>query len=368
MIFVLLAAFLAIEKASAVVIVRHDGHDEITPSLTNTHSIAGTICPIKSTANHYPYSPPIVPVDCMKRAPMHTTTIATLPALSNSRSYDPYPQATPIESESQGLGTSEPSPSSPQTTKLWGKLGSPHWPTSCVADSSVPTTAAQVFVCGTGVLPSIASHKLPTTYSSSQPTYPCNHPSTSSASVSRTAMFTPASSITAAPTISQALQGVPTHPMIIDPGRLPSSGAPTSTIHVAITASAGHPSSAESELEETTITSQVTSFLTKTLKLSSMTTQPSTHHSLPPWSTPSSGSIPVSWSATHSEQPFVYTSAIAADPRCPYPFPGVYCGEPKTIVVTETRSSETSMIRAPATETKESQNNPGRCPYPGTTC
>jgi hypothetical protein len=35
----------------------------------------------------------------------------------------------------------------------------------------------------------------------------------------------------------------------------------------------------------------------------------------------------------------VHTSAIPADPRCPYPYPGIYCGKPKTtlITVTETR-------------------------------
>ncbi|CAO2649111.1 Nn.00g100600.m01.CDS01 [Neocucurbitaria sp. VM-36] len=36
----------------------------------------------------------------------------------------------------------------------------------------------------------------------------------------------------------------------------------------------------------------------------------------------------------------IYTVAMSADPRCPYPYPGIYCGKQKTTLVTNTKNEE----------------------------
>ena len=53
----------------------------------------------------------------------------------------------------------------------------------------------------------------------------------------------------------------------------------------------------------------------------------------------------------------VYTSVLTPDARCPYPYPGVYCGEPSTTLITKTKTKTAETTKAPSATT---------CGYPGT--
>jgi hypothetical protein len=66
--------------------------------------------------------------------------------------------------------------------------------------------------------------------------------------------------------------------------------------------------------------------------------------------------------ADESDDKDVKTTVISADPRCPYPYPGIYCGTPKTTMVTQTRKP-TSTSAEKADKTGSVECNP--YPYPG---
>ncbi|KAF7451917.1 hypothetical protein A1F99_036940 [Pyrenophora tritici-repentis] len=54
-------------------------------------------------------------------------------------------------------------------------------------------------------------------------------------------------------------------------------------------------------------------------------------------------------SSTHSSKGSnvtVYTSVQSADPRCPYPYPGIHCGPPKTTVVTKEQKPTSTTKKA----------------------
>ncbi|KAF1829999.1 hypothetical protein BDW02DRAFT_573435 [Decorospora gaudefroyi] len=51
-------------------------------------------------------------------------------------------------------------------------------------------------------------------------------------------------------------------------------------------------------------------------------------------------------SATPTADPSVYTSVLTPDERCPYPYPGIYCGKPKTTLVTKTTKKATPTTSA----------------------
>lgn len=180
-------------------------------------------------------------------------------------------------------------------------------------------------------------------------------------------MFAPAASVAVTPSVG--IYNALADPIIFDPGRLPSPVASTSTIYITVTASIAKSSAATSSLAEPTMTSRITRILTKTVK------EPSKTGETPAPSLPSfklePPLIPTSKSSStaHSEPPAVYTSIIPEDPRCPYPFPGVYCGEPKTTLVTETKQARASTTSdTTSAMASEKPKESGWCPYPGKIC
>ncbi|KAJ4986577.1 hypothetical protein SVAN01_07886 [Stagonosporopsis vannaccii] len=137
-------------------------------------------------------------------------------------------------------------------------------------------------------------------------------------------------------------------------------------MYITITASSSKPSTATSSQRESTITSATRSKPTKTVKQPSATGEPS----LPSVSLELSSSLTSGSSSTaHSEPPAIYTRIVSADSMCPYPLPGVYCGGPKTTLVTRARD-ETASMTSPATSAGVPQKSkePGWCPYPGQSC
>ncbi|KAF3052980.1 hypothetical protein E8E11_009332 [Didymella keratinophila] len=142
-------------------------------------------------------------------------------------------------------------------------------------------------------------------------------------------------------------------PIIFGPGHLSSPDAQTSTIHITVTASMPKATPITTMVKQSTIASQVTSTLTKTLKPSSFIHSSSAPPFVSPSSAPQSSVPPSSTSPHQSGDTIVRASVVSKDPRCPYPFPGVYCGEPKTTLITETRSGESSATSAPTSKDVE---------------
>jgi hypothetical protein len=68
--------------------------------------------------------------------------------------------------------------------------------------------------------------------------------------------------------------------------------------------------------------------------------------------------------STTDSNRLVYTSMLSADGRCPYPLPGIYCGEPRTTLITETREG----ISTATKEKGEKSTATVECPYPGQKC
>ncbi|CAI6341725.1 unnamed protein product [Periconia digitata] len=75
-----------------------------------------------------------------------------------------------------------------------------------------------------------------------------------------------------------------------------------------------------------------------------------------------SPSTPSTPSSNHAN---LVNTVISADPRCPYPYPGVYCGPDKTTMMTETTKVEPTYTTI--AERKKPEKTESACPflYPG---
>ncbi|KAH6629814.1 hypothetical protein C7974DRAFT_193669 [Boeremia exigua] len=315
MLLVVLTAALAAQMASGRVIARHGGHDEVSYSLTDTK-----IAMSRTTVQHSS-SPYVSSMARNMTITIHTTETAFRPAPSNG-SHAPYPNATSTSSGSCGSGI----------------------PASSLALSTPSTPTAP-----------------PTAPWLAWPT-----PRANNSAVFTSTMTTPRFSlIGAAPS-----QAAPSDPIIFDPGRLPSPTALTSTLHITVTASVPGSTGARSTAGQVAASSEAAGTGTSTTTVSSAGS-----YAEPPSSMASASSRPApltssSLAARPSSMahglPAVHTTILSADPRCPYPFPGVYCGEPKTTLVTEARSAETSAPTATGGSGKPKET--GWCPYPGLIC
>lgn len=157
--------------------------------------------------------------------------------------------------------------------------------------------------------------------------------------------------------------------IVFDLGRLSGPATQTCTIHITGTASIPRATPKATLVEESTTTSQVTSTLTKTVKTSSLIQSTSVPLSVSHSSAPQSSALMSSSNAQQPGDAVVRTSIISKDLRCPYPFPGVYCHEPKTRLITETRSSQASTTSAPTSkDVADKPKQSGSCPYPGMKC
>ncbi|KAF2854788.1 hypothetical protein T440DRAFT_542341 [Plenodomus tracheiphilus IPT5] len=168
----------------------------------------------------------------------------------------------------------------------------------------------------------------------------------------------------------------------IIPVRLPSKDEEDQTDNFPVRQSTPTPTDTDNDIEDITSTSETTITVTKTLKRSSSSPSATTT------------AIPTPSSTTHSTASLpspttkdVHTSILTPDPRCPYPYPGVYCGTPKTTLITITKAPVKSKSSAASASTtappssssssseedkkkqgKEKKTSKSWCPYPGQEC
>jgi len=335
----LLVAVLTAQAAPGRVIARHDGHHGASPSISNTATRCSTAVSTLKTS-------------CNQTTSMQTTMDAISPYSVSLGSHASCSNATSARQQVYASGTCGSPPPSARTSVPSKRLSLLHSSASSATNSSVttvPTTTKAL-----AILPAHSSHSNNHS-SSSLPTHPDS------------LMFTPAASIAITPSVGS--YNALADPIILEPGRLPSPAASTSTIYITVTASIAKSSAATSSLVKSTMTTRITSILTKTVKQPSVTGDPPAP-SLPSFKL-ESPLVPTSKSSStaHSEPPAVYTSIIPEDPRCPYPFPGVYCGEPKTTLINETKKAKASATSdTTSTMASEKPNESGWCPYPGKTC
>jgi len=102
----------------------------------------------------------------------------------------------------------------------------------------------------------------------------------------------------------------------------------------------------------TDVASLSTMIITKTLKRTSST--PTSRPIATPASTIASAAHKTDTSSSsHPQIEDVHTSIVTADPRCPYPYPHIYCGEPKTTLVTISKALVDPSPASFASKTKE---------------
>lgn len=340
-----LPSITAVLAARAQVMVRHGGHDEPYP--TTSSLLTSTASTNNRTAGQSKITSQL-PLLCNATA----TSILPLPSSYGSR--NPYTNATFSGGSHESASHTSPTQEmTPVTTAPWSELWSLHWPSSSsLSSSSTPNTSLL------NITPTLA---ILTTTACPDQTSQSSYITMSMASITATLQAT------SSPT--QGTHNVPVQPIIHNPGLLPAPDTLTSTIHITVTASGPIPSPTESPLRESTITSTIMSTLTKTVKptvVQPSSTLPASSAS----SAPSTLGLEKS-SSIPSMAPSVRTSIMSPDPRCPYPFPGVYCGDPKTTVITKTWDKEASMTSAPVAP--EGNNGAagtgaGWCPYPGGQC
>ncbi|PVH95725.1 hypothetical protein DM02DRAFT_632623 [Periconia macrospinosa] len=118
----------------------------------------------------------------------------------------------------------------------------------------------------------------------------------------------------------------------------------------------------------------VTRYSTTTSKAPAQTSSSSQKTSKPTSSTQSSSSMttkttPTSASASSSHATDLVSTVLSADPRCPYPYPGIYCGPEKTTMVSpkSQQSTPTPTEASPAKDNKKPEKTGSGCPflYPG---
>jgi hypothetical protein len=338
-----LPSITAVLAARAQVTVRHGGHDEPYPTTSSLLTSTGSTYPSNNTTAGQSKVTSQLPLPCNATA----TSILPLPSSYGSR--NPYTNATFLGGRHQSASHTSPTQELPPvTTAPWNELWSLHWPSSSLLNSSsTPNTSLL------NVTPILA---IPTTTA-------CPDQSSQSPYITMS-MASSTTTLRATSSPTQGTHNAPVQPIIHSPGLLPTPDTLTSTIHITVTAS-GPPT--EAPLRESTITSTIMNTLTKTVKPTAAkpsSTLPASSAS----SAPSSLGLEKS-SAMPPMAPSVRTSIMAPDPRCPYPFPGVYCGDPKTSIITKTRDKEASITSAPvALEGNKGAVGAGWCPYPGGRC
>ncbi|KAF9692340.1 hypothetical protein EKO04_009715 [Ascochyta lentis] len=371
MIIPLFTAVLAVQPAFAALIVRHEGYGNNSSTHLNTKNTTTSTYPktFNSTAPSH-----VQPSSNITETIHIIKTVTTTLSSSGFGSNPPYsfPNATSTtrcatyESDIHGPSlfssihaypTSTPHSS---TTAPWNDLWPIHWPASRESNSSAAASS-------TPVIRSNWSVALPSTTPGSGIPIPTARPDQSVERSSTAVEIVPVITMTTltpsqapvAPAqsvystsgilnVSSASAGV------LDPVYFSPTDTQTSTIHVTVTVSTPTLVSTSSSLEESMML-EVTSTLVETVTL--------------PFSIPQSSHTSNSLQmSVPSSELGAYTTVLSADPRCPYPFPGVYCGELKTLV-TETRSERTSEITAPSSKSGgEMSKESGWCPYPGQVC
>ncbi|KAH9860673.1 hypothetical protein J1614_012005 [Plenodomus biglobosus] len=136
-------------------------------------------------------------------------------------------------------------------------------------------------------------------------------------------------------------------------------------------------SSSSATLTTTTTTSTTSTKLTKPTSNPTPTPKPRPPPSPSPSTQPPTPNLHTS--ILHTS--ILHTSILHPDPRCPYPYPDIYCGPRKTTLITVTKppasSASGSAAMAPSSkggkekkekETKKETKSKAWCPYPGQEC
>lgn len=356
---------MILSPSITLLIARHDDHDAAPSIPCNDTVMAGFIYPTGTHTTCSPVLPSQSVVSSSVNTPTRMTATAILPALSNGGSRATYLNTTSTECLSHILSiptTSASLATASPVTSAWDAL----WSLHSVANSSITACTTTAAASNSSVSPSAisATHAIP--YLTTRPAQPSAQSSTAIVIIPITTM----TAVTLSSMQKALVDPSMFDPSIFDPGRLSSSDVQTSTIHITVTASVPAPTPTTTSLRESTITSKVTSTLTKTVRESSTPAQSSSSlSSVRLSSAPQSSLIPSSSSTHQSNGPFVHTSVFSKDPRCPYPLPGVYCGEPKTTLITETKCGEVSTTSlSTSAGGDEKSKEPAWCPYPGLRC
>jgi len=125
----------------------------------------------------------------------------------------------------------------------------------------------------------------------------------------------------------------------------------------------------EPESTSTRTTTIKTTIVTSRLPSSTLSVSRSSIKSAVPTTSAKTSSKPALSSASSAkpsktDSAAVVTSVVTGDGRCPYPYPGVHCGEPKTTLMTKTKPSQPTWTKK---EPKASASAKW-CPYPGQKC
>lgn len=358
------------QAASAALIARHEGHDGSSLSLMN--NMTRFVYPIVNSTTYVQASSsagsnnPYYPTNATSTGswarygsglpgPLPSFSAPTVAASTTTSGDGLWPMHWPMLQGSGIIGSTTYTP-------IIDGLVPMHWPTIGASNSSDAVSPTPVAASSSSAPASFTNSTLATLYPTAPPdqtSSAINIPSTTMTPSTFQAIHT----TTLNGPGSHAKPSIPTLNMgdILDPVYFGPTSAQTSTLHITVTAnmpkatpSTTKPASSSS-LEESTITSKFTSTTIKTIAL------PSTTLHSPQTAKPSS--------TMQSADLAIHTTVLSADPRCPYPLPGVYCGPGKTTLVTETRSREGSATSTSAS-TKESEKpkGSGSCPYPGQKC
>lgn len=338
---------------------RHDCHGETPADSYNHPLMTGNLHPV---AAHTAYDS-ILHFRSVVSDSTHTlatmTASAMLPGSCHSGHHGPYTNGTSTKPLSHSTVPSSTLNSS--VTSAWSAPWSLHWSASGAIDATTAVTTTALTTTYFSVSAALTNATPDMPLLTSRPAQPSPKPSTVHADVPITTM--------SAVILSSVQSTGMFDSIIFDPGRLSNSGAQTSAIHITITASMSKATPTTTMVKDSTTTSQVTSTLTKIVRppwfiQSASAPPPASPSSAPQLSLTSSSSIP-----PQSGETVVRTSIVSRNPRCPYPFPGVYCGEPKTTLITETRSGRSSTTHAPSGKDVEDMPKESvSCPYPGMKC
>ncbi|KAF1845882.1 uncharacterized protein K460DRAFT_417073 [Cucurbitaria berberidis CBS 394.84] len=373
MLSIIIAAFFAARAVSSTMVPRHDGQNESSPASTST-----------STSTKFVYITRYTPIHpkptTTQRSGLRTRTILVTTTVTGNVT------TSSTSKHSAGSGSSSMHQSS--NAASWSGIRfSPGWPiplpSSSIASltSSAPprrTAWDDVPIHGPGphVSSSTGIPKFTFIYSSAVPV-----PTTNSVVVVQPVRPSQQSStaivvqpITPSPQSSTAIVVVPITNMPLGFGSvLPRAmghlqGDLERQEHNALDGDIANLDSFVSTVAEDSIVTIQTiepdrspSSVLEVSRTRSPTSTPTPTSSTRTSNKPSPTSKPPQTTSIKFD-PSVYTTIISADSRCPYPYPGIYCGKPETTLVTETKKEKTT------TQKDKQPTASSGCPYPGQEC
>jgi hypothetical protein len=392
MIFALSTVVFVAQVASGAIIASHKDHNNSSPIHLITQSMSDFMYPTRSNTIHI--SNLISQSSALKNMTKTKQTIESVTLAPSSSSLGS--NASPSDTASTGCwiqyGSSMrgPSPSfsvhaapAPTSQPLidipWDDLLLIHWPGSRVSNTTIVPSSTSSPTGNLSVDFSSTISTLPIPTLTICPDQQAKQSSTAVVTVPITTMSAPIRLRAAIETLQgvrnnfrdgfeqgQAIPSIPTGNILsmLKPGLLGVDGLQdqkpqTSTVLITVTATATKPKPTTTSIKYLTISTKITPTTVQTVTLSSQTTE--LLHTLSFSSMPEPSKAPG------------HTTVLSADPRCPYPFPGIHCDEPKTTLVIRTEEAKPSTTPQPTTQPtttgRDGQlESSGWCPYPGQKC